>query len=79
MRLRQVCAEDALKDPDPATRSLLLGFNSVHEYATWIRNAARHQNVYIGLGYVSWCLQNTMFVLSVECSKEEYISISIHI
>ena len=38
LNLGQVCAEDALKDSDPATRSLLLGFNSVDEYATWIRN-----------------------------------------
>ncbi|CAK9063277.1 unnamed protein product [Durusdinium trenchii] len=36
--LREVCAQDALQDPDPMTRSLLLGFNSVEEYATWIRN-----------------------------------------
>lgn len=36
--LRDVCAEDALKDSDPLTRALLLGFNSVDEYATWIRN-----------------------------------------
>ena len=34
----QVCAQDALQDPDPATRALLLGFNSVEEYAMWIRN-----------------------------------------
>ena len=34
----QVCAQDALQDPDPATRALLLGFNSVEEYAQWIRN-----------------------------------------
>lgn len=36
--LREVCAQDALKDSDPQTRALLLGFNSVEEYATWIRN-----------------------------------------
>ena len=34
----QVCAQDALQDPDPTTRALLLGFNSVDEYAQWIRN-----------------------------------------
>ncbi|CAE7502958.1 otu1, partial [Symbiodinium necroappetens] len=33
-----VCAQDALRDPDPLTRALLLGFNSVDEYAEWIRN-----------------------------------------
>ncbi|CAE8585738.1 unnamed protein product [Polarella glacialis] len=36
--LREVCAQEALKDPDPATRALLLGFDSVELYATWIRN-----------------------------------------
>ncbi|CAL1127991.1 unnamed protein product [Cladocopium goreaui] len=36
--LREVCAQDALQDPDPFTRALLLGFNSVEEYAMWIRN-----------------------------------------
>jgi len=36
--LREVCAQDAMKDEDPATRALLLGFNSIDEYATWIRN-----------------------------------------
>jgi len=36
--LREVCAKDALEDPDPATRALMLGFDSVGEYATWIRN-----------------------------------------
>lgn len=36
--LREVCAEDALKDPDAATRALLLGHDSVEAYATWIRN-----------------------------------------
>eukprot|EP00448_Togula_jolla_P006844 CAMPEP_0170611210 /NCGR_PEP_ID=MMETSP0224-20130122/23069_1 /TAXON_ID=285029 /ORGANISM="Togula jolla, Strain CCCM 725" /LENGTH=398 /DNA_ID=CAMNT_0010936633 /DNA_START=42 /DNA_END=1238 /DNA_ORIENTATION=- len=36
--LRQICAEDALNDPDPATRALLLGMNSVQEYADWIKN-----------------------------------------
>lgn len=35
----EVCAQDALNDPDPATRALLLGFNTIEEYATWIRNA----------------------------------------
>ena len=38
--LEQVCAQDALSDPDPLTRALLLGFNSVDEYAGWIRNEA---------------------------------------
>eukprot|EP00439_Symbiodinium_sp_Y106_P075539 s1214_g15.t1 len=37
-QLREVCAQDALSDPDPLTRALLLGFNSVDEYAGWIRN-----------------------------------------
>lgn len=37
-QLREVCAQDALRDPDPLTRALLLGFNSVDEYAEWIRN-----------------------------------------
>jgi len=36
--LREVCAQDALNDADPATRALLLGMNSIEEYATWIRN-----------------------------------------
>ncbi|CAE8682546.1 unnamed protein product [Polarella glacialis] len=36
--LREVCAQDALKDPNPATRALLLGFESVDAYATWIRD-----------------------------------------
>ncbi|CAJ1357920.1 unnamed protein product [Effrenium voratum] len=35
--LREVCAQDALRDSDPS-RALLLGFNSVEEYANWIRN-----------------------------------------
>lgn len=36
--LREVCANDALNDTDPATRALLLGFNGIEEYAAWIRN-----------------------------------------
>lgn len=36
--LREICAQDALSDPDPVTRALLLGFENVEEYATWIRN-----------------------------------------
>lgn len=36
--LREVCAQDVLQDPDPATKALLLGANSVEEYADWIRN-----------------------------------------
>jgi predicted NAD-dependent protein-ADP-ribosyltransferase YbiA (DUF1768 family) len=36
--LREVCAMDVCNDPDPATRALLLGMDSVEEYATWIRN-----------------------------------------
>eukprot|EP00931_Biecheleriopsis_adriatica_P034266 TRINITY_DN19806_c0_g1_i1.p1 TRINITY_DN19806_c0_g1~~TRINITY_DN19806_c0_g1_i1.p1 ORF type:complete len:271 (-),score=52.14 TRINITY_DN19806_c0_g1_i1:222-1034(-) len=37
-RLREVCASNALADPDPMMRALLLGFDSVEEYAKWIRN-----------------------------------------
>lgn len=36
--LREVCAQDALNDPDPATRALLMGFDGIDQYATWIRN-----------------------------------------
>lgn len=36
--LRNVCAQDALSDPDPSTKALLLGFDSIGEYANWIRN-----------------------------------------
>jgi len=36
-RLRELCAEEALADPDPATRTLLLGM-PVAEYADWIRD-----------------------------------------
>lgn len=36
--LREVCAQAALQDPDPATQALILGHPTVEEYATWIRN-----------------------------------------
>jgi len=36
--LREVCAQDALKDPDPDLRALLLGYDHVDQYAAWIRN-----------------------------------------
>jgi len=36
--LRDICANDALHDADPVMRALLLGAESVEEYATWIRN-----------------------------------------
>ena len=37
-RLRSVCADAVLADPDPATRAVLLGHDSVEAYAEWIRN-----------------------------------------
>lgn len=37
-RLRSVCANAALSDPDPSTRAILLGHDSVEQYAEWIRN-----------------------------------------
>lgn len=37
-RLREVCAINALADDDPTMRALLLGFDTVEEYASWIRN-----------------------------------------
>lgn len=59
--LREICAQDAITDADPATRALLLGFTSTDEYAAWIRNEfhwggenevlalARHYGVEIAL------------------------------
>ena len=37
-KLRGVCAELAAADPDPATRALLLGHDSIEAYGVWIRN-----------------------------------------
>ena len=37
-KLREVCAEAVLADPDPATRALMLGHESVEAYVQWIRN-----------------------------------------
>ena len=37
-KLREVCAEAVLADPDPATRALMLGHDSVEAYVQWIRN-----------------------------------------
>lgn len=37
-RLRGVCAEAVLADPDPTTRAVLLGHDSVDAYSAWIRN-----------------------------------------
>ena len=36
--LRAVCATAVLADPDPATRAVLLGHDSVAAYGEWIRN-----------------------------------------
>eukprot|EP00927_Polykrikos_kofoidii_P017162 TRINITY_DN17789_c0_g1_i1.p1 TRINITY_DN17789_c0_g1~~TRINITY_DN17789_c0_g1_i1.p1 ORF type:complete len:428 (-),score=85.09 TRINITY_DN17789_c0_g1_i1:324-1523(-) len=36
--LRAICADEALADPDPGTKALLLGMNDVQEYAAWIKN-----------------------------------------
>jgi ubiquitin thioesterase OTU1 len=36
-RLRSVCGEAVLADPDPATRALLLGHDTVLSYDAWIR------------------------------------------
>ena len=37
-KLRSVCADTVLADPDPVTRALMLGHDSVEEYGGWIRN-----------------------------------------
>jgi hypothetical protein len=37
-RLRSVCADVVLADPDPVTRALMLGHDSVEAYSEWIRN-----------------------------------------
>ena len=37
-RLRAVCADAVLTDPDPATRAIMLGHDSVEAYSDWIRN-----------------------------------------
>lgn len=36
--LRDLCAADALSDPDPGTRALMLGCSSADAYADWIRD-----------------------------------------
>lgn len=35
-RLREICALDALQDPDPAMRALLVGRDTVEDYGQWI-------------------------------------------
>lgn len=37
-RLRGLIAAKVLADPDPETKALLLGMNSVYEYSEWIKN-----------------------------------------
>jgi len=36
--LREVCAQDAMKDPDPITRALILGHDSMEDYVAYVRN-----------------------------------------
>lgn len=69
-QLREVCAEEALQDPDPATRALLLGHDSVQEYAAWIRNEFH------------WGGENEVFVLAkhynVEVAVVDCESLRVH-
>ena len=37
-KLREVCAQAVLADPDPASRAIMLGHDSVEAYVQWIRN-----------------------------------------
>ena len=37
-KLREVCAQAVLADPDPASRAIMLGHDSVGAYVQWIRN-----------------------------------------
>ena len=37
-KLRRVCADTVLADPDPLLRAALLGFDSVDAYGEWIQN-----------------------------------------
>ena len=37
-KLREVCAQTVLADPDPASRAIMLGHDSVEAYVQWIRN-----------------------------------------
>eukprot|EP00966_Prymnesium_polylepis_P085136 1971224-Prymnesium_polylepis.1 len=37
-KLRLACAEAVLADPDPLTRAVMLGCDSVQAYAEWIQN-----------------------------------------
>jgi hypothetical protein len=37
-RLRGVCADAVMSDPDPATRAILLGHDSIDDYSRWIRD-----------------------------------------
>lgn len=83
--LREVCAQDALKSPDPETRALLLDRGSVEEYATWIRNEfhwggeaevdilARHYGIEVALVDCN-CLQVRCYGSdNSECKGRSYI------
>ena len=64
-RLREVCAEAAKDDPDPDTKALLLGHDSVAAYGNWIRldhNWGGEPEVVMPVSYTHLTLPTTPYV-----------------